>query len=350
MQKGDSVKTAWMSILSSCLLTIVSFGGVIARAADQPKPAQHYWVRVPATNLSCEDEARAMGERFQLGARVAVESAVCRGTVQGKFGKETGSLYSILITYRADYALTPYTAALEPPTLSPMYTDAAYATYADCVADIAAQSAAFTANTKLTAVSARCDVTRSAMEGFAMMIDGFPERNDSGYGFPAASLYVFKLQFSGELDGEILPTSRGILEGAGGTVVRTAGTTFYYYSATPVSLRMMTFGYFESMEQCETQVSAAQEVYTNSGAKRVYLRCLKDLSGASLSGLADGTDYVSRNYAQSGVYFSMEECMGDRPRMLDEMRRRYSTIYGAICHPTLTGNDGRYDMDLYTRY
>lgn len=316
-------------------------GAVAFVGAMAPVQSHQYWVRIPQTNISCEEEANRLALKFETATQLKVTEKLCRGTIDATMGKEKVKLYSLLLTYPAEQKVSIKSTQLEATSFGRYHSPKpAYDTYSDCVADLENQVQHFERQTQLPAIAAFCDRAKSTLTGFALEIQSA--------GKPAAELNAFLLE-TPEVDARLEQDVRQFVESLGAQVVRDRGTTLFYYSAKPLSIRQPIFSNFTSPERCERQIEAIHAILRDSGSTKAYVRCLPSSNGmfTRTYTLADGWAFLSRSEAED-VYYSFDECMSDRTRVLNERKNHWNAAVGALCVENPLGDD-RFKMEIYSK-
>lgn len=155
-----------------------------------------YWVRIPATSLTCQEEAGVLAKRFANATRFTVKSSVCRGVIDSRINGERIRLYSLLLAYESTGKPSLYRAPIGGSTKqwSSESGMSGYTKYSDCLEQIPLQSDLFVWNTGLTVVAAYCEpVHVLSSTNYTLNIEGF--------GDPKATLGSFSFNAYQPLDG-----------------------------------------------------------------------------------------------------------------------------------------------------
>lgn len=358
MSVNVSMKAMSKLILLGVIVLNFGLGMDSTRAASITEPAPvventyHYSARIPQTTLSCEEEARALGEGFTAATGIPVVEAVCSGVVNFKANDDvTYPLYSLLIAYRAVAEVRPYSAILgglasfdEPDSSAGVYSS-----FAECVADIKNQKANFEAQTALRAIAASCSVPTLEFAGnYILKMDGFG-------GSPKKRLHVYNLDFFEGKDPSVQNQVRDFVTQLGGAVVYQSDTMFFYYAEQKVVVGMHRFGTVANKGECETQLGEVNQIMTLSGYPYWSVKCSDGVAGSSeMTGL--GVDYgyhLYTDYLESvsapPTYFSFSECMADHARARSDEAARWllvQPILGAICQGKFD-EAGHYELRFY---
>lgn len=329
-------------MFKSIVLTLGFVAFTTPAFASAPLQSFQYWVRVPANSSSCEEVAAQVGNRFEASTHLSGVEKICRGVVKANFDGVAVNLYSILINYKAENPAELYTASLGglSDLGAPSPETGSYPTYAECAAALEDQSAKYEHATDLQAVAAYCVPRHGYRNGYTLNVDGF--------GRPKKRLGIFHPAFSAD-DSAFLGQVQAYLAANGAEIVRTKDDAFLYYAERSVSFRQQNFGFFHDLSQCETQIEVAATIFRSSGSKsEPLIRCAgESAAGGSveLNGIAAGGYYLSAQTAEPR-YFSFDECMQDRSRVL-QTGFFYGTRVGAICSDDLGGGNGQFAMQVY---
>lgn len=299
-----------------------------------------YWVRIPQTNRTCAEEANIMGDRFAQATRAngsVVTEKICRSVVTAPYDGAKNSLYSILITYKATREAWAYSALFGSMDFqsTPANTNGIYAKYSDCVAGLDAQATHYETETGLVAVAAFCQPSLMG-DTYTITVQGFGE--------PKRRLYVMKSAMTGEVNPELSQSMDHFLAGLDAHVVFRTETHYFYYRENYLELRQNMFGDFSNPAECAAQVATVSNIYTLGKSKQQIVACLPWGKKMALNGLADGV--MLSYFSGDAVYYSFDECMQDRSRVMQANTGYYSNPLGAICKEDYHAA-GQYVMELY---
>jgi hypothetical protein len=323
------------------ILTTVTVG-----AQTPPPETFHYAVRIPVTAQTCQQEATALGARFATTKGVTVNSATCSGIIPITADKANYNLYSLLVTYQGK-RVYPSTAIIGASSLSTTPGDGPgiYDTYASCVADIPAQTTNFAAATSLTTLDAFCTAVGD-MGGFKYKLQM------DGVGTKTNSLYVFDPKLSGNVDPQLQTGLQNLVATSGGAITKVVGNQIFYYAKYALDLYTGMLGIFHNADECQSQVADAAAMLTNAGAKNIIVRCLNDgmnirvASTYYLDVIHDGPSSVVEDYGYNNRFYSFNECMGEKPRIVQDGGKN---TLGGICQPAMDLSTN-YVLDLFTHY
>jgi hypothetical protein len=316
------------SILLRLILTAVS-----ATAATAPQP-QHYFVRIPQSQMGCQEEAKAMASRFTRATSLRVIEAKCVDTVQLPAEGKTYPLYSLDLTYLAPSALTPEGAVFGDGEYSanPRNSTGAYRTFDECLADLPTQSTVFETQTRLRVVTATCEPARIMLDpSYVLRIESF--------GAPAKRLYTVAFDFYGQADADFRAKAADLVTQSGGTLARIWANNILYYAKLPVPVRYRRISSFAKASECEVQLDEMHSIFGNNGASHLIAGCLPvagDLfkGWVSMEGVDDGGELIQSDFGlHAPKYYAFDECMRDRKRVLQDMAAQgRNGLLGGICH------------------
>lgn len=305
----------------------LSTPSLLAETPDS-KPFQ-YRVRIPATSLTCEQEAALLAQKFTRATSLQADQSQCREVLTVTFDKKSYQLYSLVLTYTAEESLTPYTARFG--TAGQLGTPQGlvgglYSTFEECLKDSSVKKPLFEQHTLLPVVSAVCEIAPFGRP-FQLRIDSF--------GKPAKTLHAFHSNYRGSP--EINRHIAALIEQSGGIPVHQVDASWLYFSPSPLSFLSHDFGNFDTDEQCKTQLADASAILMNSGSRFVYAECV---SMHRLQAIGDGNAWITNDYGTpSEAYYSLSECLNDKNRVLADRRTTGKTPLGAICSHDFSHKD-----------
>ena len=299
-----------------------------------------YRVRIPATALSCEQEAINLGKRVSLINGLANVNASCVDVVDATFDKNQVQLYSLSVSYQNSEQLKIYTAALGgiSDITSENSETAAYSTYNDCLNDISNQSNKFLNSTNLNVLAATCAPANEFLGGYVMSIDGA--------GTPSKTLKIFHQNFGNENEA-INSDVVNYLISSGADLVRTVGSAKLYYSDNNVIASQQFFGMFQKEDNCRSQLNLVKSIYMGAKSKmNPLVYCVKDsttVGNFELHGLSD-VGHISNSELET-KYFSFAECANDSKRIMAKANNR---VLGYICNQS-SDVEGEFVMNIYIK-
>lgn len=309
--------------------------------------SKEYWVRVPATRFTCQEEASFLARRFTEATHIPVKTSVCRGVVRAKFDGVSVNLYSLLLNFDLKDKVDLYRASIGG------YSDAfqadtklgGYSKYEECLDQIPTQTDLFARNTGLSVAAVYCEpLNYLGTNQYILNIEGF--------GQPKARLFLFNLNsnpfndgFDADLQNEVL----GFLKSFGAEIVRTIGGVSYYYIKDSIDFNQFTFATFKNDKECAEQIEVATSILNVLGSSRSIVRCVtqsgpRGFALYSLSG--GGRVFINENRSFTN-YYSFTECMEDRARVLSHSANE-EALAGAICKED-SMTSGIYKMIVYSR-
>jgi hypothetical protein len=303
-----------------------------------------YRVRTPSLEKSCHAEAVELGKRFADATKLQVTKSECVGRTSPS-QDPTVTFNVLVITYRAERQVVPYTATFGFPTLDRSETPSAnkgvYASYLSCVADLASQVAKFEQNTGLGVVTTTCEPGRALDSSYVM--------NLSAFGTPKTRLFAFR-SFSEGVASENLDAVQGLLLIKGALAIGRSGEIFFYYAPAPIGLSLDLLGYFRDAAECAAQKAEASKILTSAGAITTVSTCVQNQSsdGAGLEVISDAKVILSSDFGQHGpTYYSFTECLEDKVRVIEQTRSEGIKPLGGLCLPEFS-TEGTYRLNLFS--
>jgi hypothetical protein len=343
---------------ASIALSVLGVSQVAFAAPEAPKLKPFsYRMKLPAVGASCEDQARSVAKAF--GA-VATEAKAVTGVCQNRQSvtSPTGETYEldvILINYVAQSEQHPdHTIFGANSFLDKADAGAGvFATFAECVSQIAAQSPLFIAKTELVPFAAYCQASTNSMyPGFSLTFETMGQ-------FKKMHLYTFSLDGQANWDTDGSQVTQAALVGiqvSGGQVAWKNSNRIFYYYDYPISISNQAMGVYYDAAQCNAQVAMAHSIFAKAEMKGASAFCLVSPPPAALIGKAPDA-YVLMAVGASvgpsmildtseGRYDSFAECMDDIARIEQNAVSSGKTAYGVICAPN-TYEQGGFDARLF---
>jgi|GEM_PF-3679737 len=309
--------------------------------------SREYWVRVPATRFTCQEEASFLAQRFTEATRIPVKTSVCRGVVHAKFDGALVTLYSLLLNFDLKDKVDLYRASIGG------YSDAfqadtklgVYSKYEECLAQIPLQADLYARNTGLSVAAAYCE-PMNYLGSYQYTL------NVEGFGQPKARLFLFNLSlnyFNDGFDVALHQEVLGFLKSFGAEIVRTVGSVSYYYMRDDINFNQYIFGTFKNNNECVEQEETATSILNAFGVSRSIVHCVEQSGNKeyALYSLTGGKRvFVNENRLLTN-YYSFSECMEDRARVLSSGGYD-KALAGAICREDVM-TAGVYKMIVYSR-
>src|SRR4051794_7273628 len=76
--------------------------------------SSHYWIRIPQTQRSCQDEAKALADRFSVATGAQIQAATCTDKPTLKADGKSYTLYSLDIAYTVKQEASAYSILISP--------------------------------------------------------------------------------------------------------------------------------------------------------------------------------------------------------------------------------------------
>lgn len=328
------MKKQTIALIALSLLSATAFG------ADTSKPFS-YRVKVPANTGSCEDHAHSIATFFASVTRGKSVSGTCQGRQTLVDQGKSYDIDVVVVSYLADYEQIPNHAVFGANEFlgdgSP--TAGVFKTYADCLAELSTQGPIFTAETGLTPVAGYCTAsTQPAYPGFSLTFDSFGEAKHKLYTYSEDGTGIY-----GQDNSQGLHAAQTAVQSAGGRIVWSDNFRLFYYNDYRISVSAENLGTFTEASQCSSQLAQARAIFVKAGLTGVTSYC----QAQQATGTVIFTDLMAVGAGQnevqdtaSGRYDSFAECMSDLGRVIQNATSSGGAIYGGLCSPNLSGQDG----------
>jgi hypothetical protein len=327
-----------------CVLAV--FTGSVALADGAPNlKAFSYRVEVPADQASCDHAQSPVADRFATATGTQVTGVSCTQSKPFIDAGQTFDTAVVIVNYLAGSEVVPYQAIMGGREFMGVSsnTSGAFLAYADCLKELNAETAIFTAQTSLVAVAGHCDVaTDVVMPGYALTVEGF--------GVPQKRLYAYAEDTNYYNAPEVLQAITTAIGQSGGTVVYGDSSRLFYYSQYGVDVTVAEVGFFSVTDQCVSQQAEAQTIFVNAGLTAVSALCVassdQDPVRGHLTVVAGGMSMANSNSGYgSARYAAFDDCINDRGRVIQNETNSGAKILGAICKPN--DDDSAFVMELY---
>lgn len=307
-----------------------------------------YYIRIPAAGKSCAEEAESLALRFKQITKIENVGASCKAVNKIKNDQKEFQIFSIAVTYFSEHPVQFYTAKFSEvdSVWGPNGVEGLFEKYEDCLRAMPAQVASYEVNTELPALISTCELgSYSHSTKYILRIDGI--------GKPKIGLRAFALPRHYVFDSEFVMKIKNMFVNSGLELVMEKEKSFFYYAEWPLAVQQVSLGYFSNPELCQRQIGEAISILESSGSDISDVSCLpfdnfgekEEIEPLSLVAFQVGGKYISESYMdKSNVYYSFEECLGDKGRVYTEYRnRRGKDPLGAICKDS----DGMYRMTVF---
>lgn len=301
----------------------------------------YYRIKIPKTNLTCEQEAKLLALKFANITQYEAVTGQCKGSVNLQSDGKTYELYSLMVTYKTTYFPKLDRATLGHPDFSgiPRDFEGIYATFESCLNDISNQTRLYQLHSGLPLIDATCEpASYSDKPSFVLRIDGF--------GQPLKKLYGAKLSFMGDATEANFDEVKTLLQKLGASIIVSMGHEILYYSDPSFRFAHDYFAKFYSKEQCTSQLAEAQTIVTKFGSKDAVVTCLPFANSVYfLEAFREGYfDVNGDDGAKFPEFYSFEECMSERAATT--LGNPYG---GGICH--VNNHLGtKFILELFSRY
>lgn len=329
--------------LNRILLTLSALMSVAAMA-DETLSSYDFSVYLPARNFTCAEEAQQLKAVFSAQKNILNVTADCISETTVNWDNSNSTLYSVVVNYQAlpanKLTITRNTYAESTSWLMPR-PDAmtgAYATYADCLSDIAFRKTEVSQNTGLTILAANCVPATYVHPGQAYALNVF------GIGTAKTNLYGFNDEFIGSyLSNTVQQSILNFIDAQGIHRVYTNGLNFLYFAASPIRIESKDVGYTQNPAECEAQVASIQLSFEkakkgNTNPILAYCSPLSNAPAATtylryIAGNNAVNPWVESSNSPNG-YYSFNDCMNDRARVLNKKQTQLpadTLMVGAFC-------------------
>jgi hypothetical protein len=332
--KGFAMKNAAFLVLT----LIFSFSASGHAASRQLN--FFYKAHVPATDLSCQEQANLLQERFISSTGITNAKAECRARIPFIEAGNTYQIDSLQVNYSSHAEAIVYAAdfqinSLDEDSLAPY---PGYDSYQKCLNDIENQTHEFEQRTKLQVVAAFCqNKSLAGLPLFTMRIEAF--------GRPQTKLQHTNLGLDPKDDPTFFSDIQKLVTEQKIQVVKKFERVIFYYADQPLRMRHLSLGYFKNLNECQSQLSESEALLTRSGSSRALAKCIDIYGVHQLLSFGLGNRMIFSDYGSgSEKYYSMTECTQDRERVLSGFQK--GSVFGFICSPDIL-NDQIYIGSVY---
>ena len=312
-------------------------------ANTAPGSEQVYRVRVPASSLSCEEEAVSLGTHFSRTTGLRVKTAKCVDTIHLIENEKNFSIHSLLLTF-----LAPQTFHIEPALygyLNGPHEDdigdyyGIYSSYEACLSDLGNRTREFETHSGAKPVAAFCSRAR-VNDSFILQVDGF--------GSPKKKLRTFDAAPGALLDAPRQQELQRFLTAHGASLVWMNFSRAFFYSKAPLDLNRSKMLSFQETALCTSQLEDARKIIRHVTKTQPFVHCLPSVNTIPgrvdlFAGWSGNPIYGSRMIPTR--YLSATECLSDKTRVLKEIADQGQKPYGALCTRNLSGEE--YVMEVY---
>ena len=325
--------------LKICAAVALISASSSASVPTVPNRQYNYLVRVPATSLSCEQEANLLLQRFLGATKITEAQGTCKEVLNVTFNKKSYSLYSLMITYQAQSPMTPYSntwGTTSQTGIPEGLLGGMYDTFHDCLEALPLKTQQYETYTQLPAVSAFCEVASHGHQ-FLLQVDGF--------GTPVNRLFTYHPRYTSTP--ELRAFIPELITKMGGQAAFTFEANSYYFAPQMLQIGEQSFGIMDSAAHCDAQTEEATNIMQKAGSTIMYTICT-GRSGTILQAIADSSSYIRSDFGTySRNYYSWSECMNDKARVLADEASMGNRPFGAICRPDYS-NDELFKIEIYS--
>lgn len=336
-------------MFSMLLIKILSLAH-FSMAADSPKVFS-YRIKVPVSDLTCEQEALKLGQRLRELAKITDPTAHCTGNASIT---SNGKKYPF---YILDLTFTLPKGQIENPIQSTYYGiptfgqelnnyDGMYLDLNDCLRELPTRTAEFTNLTKKPIFAATCEKALSEFEvSYTLRIDSIGKLE-----MKLMATHDFGI---GKVPSIWLESIQKIIEANKGTVVGHTRNYIYFYSPTIIHPSHKSYGEYQENE-CQTQIDNLRAILADKNPLEVTIRCvqypLRKMKLERLEVMLNGYQFPTTTTVNE-TYGDLNECLQDRERILARRNQAKEPTTGALCRMTDNFNpdydDPSYKLDIY---
>lgn len=299
-----------------------------------------YRVKIPATHLSCEQEAARLEQNFRESTKIDNAKGRCLAVLPISEAGRGYQLYSLIIDYSARELQRVYVAdflvdTLDRESMAPL---TGYTSYEACLNDIEVQRREFERSTLLQPAAASCqDQSIFGQALFTLRIEAF--------GVPANKLYYASLGVDPTENRALAEQIQSLLTDQNVRIIKSFERMVFFYAPKRIYVRHLNIGYFKDQKECEIQLAEGKAILTRSGSPKALALCQKNYGSFKIEAFGLGDRFILSDYGGGAPkYDTFSECLGDRDRIISQFAP--GTVFGAICAPD-SYNDRRYVMNLF---
>jgi hypothetical protein len=263
-------KAKVMSVLSVFILGSLMGQFLKAENFNQNK---FYRVRIPAQNLTCQEESRNMGQKLEkLLKKIDLKSKVINFNCEGEFEIERAGVKYKFFNISAEYNTTAlqvpiYTAnlALMLDTITSL-SRGFYPSMKECFADVATRTAEFQKFTGLESLSAQCE------------FDLFSQKNNhvkmiiESIGIPKLTLNGISFIDTTFVDTDYRKFVSELIKFNNGNEVYSGTDGYLFYSTQKIAVTPVNIGLM-NLNECESQKSILQKYLKTAQNSVVLVQC-----------------------------------------------------------------------------
>jgi len=324
------------------------FGSISICSAFASSPQQIYWVRIPASQNSCEKEAGNLALRFQSMTHTENVKGVCRDTIHFQAENTNYTLYSILITFDASPFFrinkTFFGSDVDDMDSTTGRYSGSYPTYLSCMNDLPARIQEYKTHAGLDEISAYCSLADdNAKRSYVLTIDS--------YGVEAQRLYSFDPKFFTVSTPEMITSTSDYVQHLGGQVVQLSGSRVFYYKEQVLEIHSSLAAIVENSQDCTAQMPQVAKAFNvQSSEPNAFCQPSSDGGVYFLEVIWNG--YRNLAFSTTSIdphrYLTFSECFNDVDRVIKVYQTKGQHPTGAFCTQRgIQGNLPTYVMDVY---
>jgi len=330
----------------AALLAIATFAAPAAHAAPYS-----YRLKVPASSATCADHAGSVAATFAIGSRAKVVTGTCESRQTVTENNTAFAVDVIVVNYQAESELTPERSVFGANAYlnAGDATAGVFATYSECLSQLAIQQPIFAQETGVTPFAGYCTAStqQEFFPGYSLTFESFGELSRHLYTYAEDGVST-----PGDDNSQVIRAAYFAIQSVGGDIVFNDDKRVFYYGAGDARVSAENFGIFEVPSQCSSQTASALGIYKAGGLSGVTAFCKTStpVAGHSFSILmvvgAGGNEISDM---ESGHYGDFDECMGDLNRVIKNAASAGNAVLGGLCLPGATQSNG-FDAHVYSSY
>lgn len=310
-----------------------------------------YLIRLPQGNVSCDQQAAELKDRYLLARPQAVIQSRCVGDFVIRDKNKDYHFNSVEIYY--EIAWTDYTSRITPHVYSHAIDGMrsvrrAQGMYSDlglCLKELPKRVDEFRRYVNANVFAATCERGESSTPvSFTARIDTIGKTETDIYSEQGLAEQYQVAPFKGAIE--------RMIKNENGVIVDQRDSFFYYYGKDPIDVHTGNFGRMSARE-CQSQIHEVESLMAQEELKSFVVGCLKSevnpKNPLSLEGVWNGFPNFSYQTVNE-AYSRFEDCMSDKTRYYEDAKRRGTKLKAGICHLNFysIGSDNpTYELELY---
>jgi hypothetical protein len=334
--------------LQKCILGLIFVLCAGATRAADELPEHTYWVRVLGNSQSCQQQAEQLAQDFANATKIRVGAFTCEGSVNVIEDGQTFTYNSISIKYKSYFQPGLYTAqySFSSREREPQGEMGYFVNLSTCAAAVDSRKQEFLEQTGLLPIATTCELVESYSSPASVVL------KVQGFGQPKKRLFQASLPAA-----ELVPQDqahqafKNIFSLKKVQVVGEQGGHFLFYRDQYLDIQYALTQYMAKEQECLDQKQGLLDFFVRAGSVAPVVGCSKhDFPTGTffaLWGIGESDKFLSESAVASGMhYYSFEECMADRPRVVESRRISKNDNLLATCAPERTRPSRNYEMQV----